>query len=149
MKTNIFSKGIKYNLLALSFVLVSGISFGADPPVNKNFTTIVDSISVVMKEKYGYDLKLDSSLKNGCLNYYKEIKGKSVEPVDGQAHIHSSAQIPLEYYNHFPYSYFYQFVSRTIEKPEFSWFFEVYKPTKFWVEEVIVGDQCYFIVALD
>ena len=73
MKTNIFSKGIKYILLALSFVLVSGISFGADPPVNKNFTTIVDSISVVMKEKYGYDLKLDSSLKNGCLNYYKEI----------------------------------------------------------------------------
>jgi hypothetical protein len=102
-----------------------------------------------MKEKYGYDLKLDPSLKNGCLNYYNEIKGKSVDPVEGQAHIHSSAQIPLEYYNDFPYSYFYQCVSRTIEKPQFSWFFEAYKPTKFWVEEVIVGDQCYFIVALD
>lgn len=150
MKTNIFSKVIKSSVIFLSFVLISFSGLASNPPVNKNFSSIVDSISIVMKEKYGYDLKLDPSLKNGCINYSKEIRGiGSGNSVEGEGHIHSSAVLPLEYYDAIPHSFFYDVISETIERPEFSDYFEIYHPTKFWVEEVVVGDKCYFIVALD
>lgn len=137
-------------MIALLFVFVSSFSFAANPPVNKNLPSIVDSISIVLKEKYGYDLKLDSSLKNGCINYSKEVRsGVSSGTVDGEGHIHSSAEIPLEYYNLIPHSFFYECVIENIENPTFSEYFKVYVPTKFWVEEVIVGDKCYFVVAID
>lgn len=150
MKSKFFSKGLKSLLICLSFVLISSVSFAADPPVHKNFSSIVDSMTIFLKNKYGYDLKLDPSLKNGCINYYKEVKsGISSDPVEGEGHIHSSATIPLEYYNDFPLSFFCEVVQETIERPAFSDYFQVYTPSKFWIEEVIVGDKCYFIVAID
>ena len=150
MKTTIFSKGLKSLVICLSFILISSVSFAADPPVHKNFSSIVDSISAFLKSQYGYSLKLDPSLKNGCINYYKEVKtGVSSDPVEGEGHIHSSATIPMEYYNDIPTSFFCEVVQETIERPQFSYYFEIYKPSKFWVEEVIVGDKCYFIIAIE
>ena len=150
MKTINFLKGLKSSVIALSFVLISTVSFAADPPVHKNFSSVVDSISTFLKKEYGYNLTLDPSLRNGCINYYKEVKtGVSSDPVEGEAHIHSSATIPMEYYNDIPTSFFCEVVQETIERPEFSYYFEIYKPSKFWVEEVIVGDKCYFIIAIE
>lgn len=140
-------------VIALGLALTSFSSIGSsqtNPPVNKNLDKITDSIAIVLNQRYGYDLKLDPTLKDGCINYQKEVKsGKSLDPVEGQAHIHTSAMLPMEYYDQIPYSFFYESVYETIERPEFSDYFKVYIPTKFWVEEVVVGDQCYFIVAID
>ncbi len=141
-------------VIALGLALTSFSSIGSSqtntPTVNKNLDKITDSIAIVLNQRYGYDLKLDPTLKNGCLNYLKEVRSsKSLDPVEGQGHIHTSAMIPLEYYDQIPYSFFNELVYEYIERPEFGDYFKVYVPTKFWVEEVVVGDQCYFIVAID
>lgn len=150
MKTVNFLKVLKSSAIALSFVLISTVSLAANPPVHKNFNSVVDSISTFLKKEYGYNLTLDPSLKNGCINYSKEVRtGNSGDPVEGEAHIHSSATIPMEYYNDIPTSFFCEVVQETIERPEFSDYFQIYNPSKFWVEEVIVGDKCYFIVAIE
>jgi hypothetical protein len=149
MKTNIFSKAFKSSVIFLSFILISFSGLASDHPVNKNFNSIVDSISIKLKERYGYELKLDPSLKNGCINYSKEIRGNSIDEVEGEGHIHASAELPMEYYNLIPESFFYEVVIETIENPGFGDYFKVYVPTKFWVEEIVVGDKCYFVVAID
>ena len=149
MKANIFYKVLKSGVVLSFALLISKNPLAADPPVNKNLPSIVDSITIVMKEKYGYDLKIDPSLKNGCINYYKEIKGASVNPVSGQGHIHTSAEFTMDFYDLVPHSFFYELVEETIEEPQFKEYFSIYKPTKIWVEEVLVGDKCYFIVSLD
>jgi len=140
-------------VIALGLALTSFSSIGSsqtNTPVNENLDKITDSIAIVLNQRYGYDLKLDPSLKNGSINYLKEVKsGRSLDPVEGQGHIHTSAMIPLEYYNLIPYSFFYELAYETIEAPEFASYFKSYVPTKFWVEEVVVGDQCYFIVSID
>lgn len=147
MKTINFLKRFKSSVIVLSFVLISTVSLAADPPINKNLNNIIDSIQITMKEKYGYALSLDESLKPGCLNFFQELKGKGAADSEVDAHIHKAAIIPLNFYQDVPFDFFNNLLVKTVQSNPI--YFGVYVPKKIWVEEILDGDNCYFIIAID
>jgi hypothetical protein len=148
MKTINFLKVLKSSVIALSFVLISTVSLAADPPINKNLNKIIDSIQITMKEKYGYELSIDESLKQGCFNFFGELKGGGENyNSEVDAHIHKAAIIPLDFYQDVPFDFFNTLLVKTVESNPL--YFKIYIPKKIWVEEIVDGDDCYFIIAID
>jgi hypothetical protein len=114
-----------------------------------NLDLIKDAVSKSLKEKFGYELTIDQSMDNGCYNYLESCITKKDKPsVKGQGYLHdlySMDSSPLQ----FSPEYFANGIIETVEEPDFSKYFEIFHPTKFWVTSKKVGDRYYLIISLN
>ena len=148
MKTkNIFGK-VTGLVIALTFFFGSAFA-GNDPGNNKQSTDkmkqIRDSVEIALEKHYGTNFTLDSSLKEGAINYAKDQ-----EFVKGQGHINSRLYADFDLVNSLEASFFSGSAIKTIQRPEFQNYLELYgTPKNFWVEQVKIGETYYVVITIE
>ncbi len=147
MKTkNIFSK-VTGLVIALTFFFstsFAGNGTGNNKPVDK-MKQIQDSVEIALENHYGTNFTLDPSLKEGAINY-----ARGQEFIKGQGHINSRLYGDFDLVNSLEASFFSGSAIKTIQRPEFGNYFELYgTPKNFWVEQVKIGETYYVVITIE
>jgi hypothetical protein len=109
---------------------------------------IIEAVSKSLKEKFGYELKIDPGMDKGCWNYLESYLSKiENNSVEGQGYLHDLYSTESDILQLSP-EYFANGIIETIEESEFAKHMELFHPTKFWVTSKKIGNKYYLIISL-
>jgi len=110
---------------------------------------IIDSIRYGLEKGFGRPFRLDSTFRQGCLNYaYENAYGTSIEYVPGEAHFHRGCILDFVC-TALPPSDYAKDCSDLAQDETFSQIFSMMKPERFWVDTICIPPKCYLIIAID
>jgi hypothetical protein len=113
----------------------------------QSLKTIQDSVAASLYKEFGYSFELDSTLKNGCINFKNEKFYKQKLPaVKGQGYLFDSYIFDYDPITWVPYTAYTEGIIRTIHEPKFADAMALFTPTKFWIEIMKVESGEYWVV---
>jgi len=144
---------IKILLVFLPYFSIAVPNYKVPEPkeikMNDSLSVIKEMVGKALKEKFGYEFKIDPGMDQGCYNYLNSyIKKSDVPAIKGQGYLHDvyiTEKSPL----YFSPEYFAKGIIETVEESEFETAFHLFTPTKYWVTSKKIGDKYYILISLD